>query len=152
MNDIERISLSVVGEDTQQVYNCDFKIKVLLTREDKFAADQKRREMLGPNPADALPMLQLDAFMLGLLSVRIVDPPEWWKNLEYGRKLKDGNVIAAIYNAANAKEDERKLELKKKSAAALEQIASQQVQQQEAEADPQAPEPKPKASNKLKPL
>jgi len=137
MNEIETISLSVVGEDSQQVYNIDFKVRTLLSREDKFIADQKRREILGPNPGDALAMLQLEAFMIGQLWVRVVDPPEWWKAQGFGRSLKDGNVIAAIYNAATDKENERKIALKQKADDAMAALSKMQTQVE--------PEPVPKA-------
>lgn len=131
INDIETISGSVTGEESGQTYDYTFKVRTLLTREQRFIADQVRREILGPNPNDALAQLQFEAFTLGQLAVRIVDPPEWWKAAGLGRGLKDLNVISAIYNAALAKETERKDALKKKADAALEKLASTPIQSDE---------------------
>src|ERR1700722_11218733 len=125
MNEVESISLTVVGEDSQETFVCQFKVKTLLGRDDKFIADQRRRELLGPNPNDALAKNQFEAFMLGEIYVRIVEPPAWWMSVNFGAKIRDANVIAAIYNAAVAKEDERKDALKKKSQDALTKMAAQ---------------------------
>lgn len=125
MNDIEAISLTVVGEESFETFICQFKVKTMLSRSDKFIADQRRRELLGTNPNDALAQNQFDAFMLGELFVRIVEPPDWWKACQFGAGIRDRNVIATIYNAALAKETERKEALKKKSEEALQKLSVQ---------------------------
>jgi hypothetical protein len=138
MNEIESVSLTVVGEGSQETFVCNFKVKTQLSRRDKFVADQRRRELLGPNPNDAMPQNQFEAFMLGEIFVRIVEPPDWWRACDFGANIKDANVVAAIYNAAVAKEDERKEALKKKSNEALSKMA----------AAPQAPAQSKKAEPK----
>jgi hypothetical protein len=124
MNDVEPISVTVVGEDSQETFVCSFKVKTLISRQDKFISDQRRRELLGPNPNDALAQNQFEAFMLGELFVRIVEPPDWWRACNFGANIRDANVIATIYNAAFDKEKERKAALKKKADEALSKLAA----------------------------
>lgn len=92
--------INEVGDDTGNPYTGTFKVKTLLDRKDRFLADERRRAIIGSNAADALITLQEEAFILGQLSVRVVDGPRWWKDSNNGLLLEDGNVIVKLYEIA----------------------------------------------------
>ncbi len=123
METTSKFSVNIVGEQTGKPYSGSFTVKTVLTRGDRFLADQRRRELLGTNPSDALPDLQLEAFMHGQLLVRITEAPAWWSQSNAGRDIEDANVIVELFNLARAKEDEAKAELQKSAKEALEKIA-----------------------------
>jgi hypothetical protein len=125
METTAEFQISTVGKESGTPYNGGFKVKTLLTRKDRFVADEHRRMTLGLNSATALDDLQLEAFMLGQLFVRIVDAPPFWKNSNNGADLPDGNVIVEIYNLAVAKESERKKSLVADAQAAVDLMAKQ---------------------------
>jgi len=112
-------TINVIGETTGKPYSGKFTIKTVLTRGDWFKADAQRRALLGANAQEAMPMLQLEAFMLGKLSVQILDAPDWWKNSNNGLELEDANVITSIFEIVKQKEDEAKEVLKKQAEEAL---------------------------------
>jgi hypothetical protein len=109
-------------------FNGAFTVKTVLTRADRFLADQVRREIIGPSPeGHAVPAaLQGEAFMLGQLRVRVVKAPEWWTNSRNGLDMEDGRVIGEIFNLALQKEDEYRQSIKKDAEKALEQLKKQE--------------------------
>lgn len=94
---IEYFTFHSVGAVTKNVYFGDFGVKTVLSRYDQFLADQKRREILGQNPKDALEGLFQEAFMLGQLYVRIVKSPPFWANSNFGLLLPDHNIILELF-------------------------------------------------------
>lgn len=123
METTAKFSVNIIGESTGKPFAGTFTAKTVLTRGDRFLADQRRRELLGPSAQEALPDLQLEAFMHGQLMVRIVESPEWWRQSDYGRNLEDANVIIELFNLVREKEDQAKDELKKTAEEALAKIA-----------------------------
>lgn len=124
METTKKFDLSSLGETTGKPFNGSFVIKTVLTRAERFEADRRRREILGTNGAEALPDLQLEAFMLGQLAVRVVEAPDWWKMSGSGQLLEDANIIAEIWKLTREKEDEAKAELKTKAEAALKTLTA----------------------------
>jgi hypothetical protein len=112
-------TINAIGETTGRSYSGKFTVKTVLTRADRFEADRRRRELLGPNGAEAMPDLQLESFYLGQLAVRIVEAPEWWKDSSNGLNVEDANLIKELSELTFAKEQEAREELKKEAAAAL---------------------------------
>lgn len=124
MDTIATISLSTTGTTTGQSFAGEFEVKTVLSRRDQFAADQKRREILGGIAQDqAMATLVGEAFMLGQLFVRITKAPDWWTTAGYGLDLKDSNVISELYEHALAKQAEAQRAIKEQAKAALEKIA-----------------------------
>jgi hypothetical protein len=123
METTAKFSVNIVGETTGKPFFGSFTVKTVLTRGDRFIADQRRRELLGPNSQDALPDLQLEAFMHGQLMVRVVESPEWWRQSDYGRNIEDANVIVELFNLVREKEDQAKEDLKKSAEEALTKIS-----------------------------
>ena len=108
MDNIATINISVVGDESGQPFSGEFEVKTLLSRADRFEADRLRRAILGDRGGEAAPALAGEAFMLGQLSVRIKKAPAWWTDHDNGLSLSDLNVIVDVFNAAVAKEEERK--------------------------------------------
>lgn len=105
-------SIHETGEITGKIYTGTFTVKVVLTPEDTFLADRRRREILGSNSHEALEALKLQAFMLGQLYVRIVKAPPFWEHSQYGLLLEDFNIINLLFqkciDASNKYQEERK--------------------------------------------
>lgn len=123
METTKTFTISILGEASAKPYNGQFTVKTTLTRAERFAADVRRREILGPNGGEAAVELQLEAAMLGQLAVRVVSGPAWWEQSDRGLKLEDLNVLVEIYNLTRAKEEEAAEELKKQAEEALSQIS-----------------------------
>lgn len=123
METTAKFSVNIIGESTGKPFAGTFTTKTVLTRGDRFIADQRRRELLGPQAQEAMPDLQLEAYMHGQLMVRILESPEWWKQSDYGKNLEDANVIIELFNLVREKEDKAKEDLKKNAEAALTKIA-----------------------------
>lgn len=117
--------INEVGDDTGNPYTGTFKVKTLLDRKDRFLADERRRAIIGSNAADALITLQEEAFILGQLSVRVVDGPRWWKDSNNGLLLEDGNVIVKLYEIALQKELERKEKIREEAKEAVKKLSSE---------------------------
>jgi hypothetical protein len=106
-------SINVIGEESGNPFTGTFKVKTLLSRREHFAADERRRMIVGANPTTILPKLDTDAFMIAQLSVRVVEAPSWWKQSDSGLDLDDSNVIAEVFSLAIKAEVERKESIKK---------------------------------------
>jgi hypothetical protein len=125
MENIEVINLSVTGNTTGRSYNGTFKAKTLLTRRDQFAADLKRREIIGSvAPDTAMPALVGEAFIIGQLSVRIIEAPDWWTQSAGGLDLQDANVSEDLFRHAVEAEQKAKDAIKQQAKEALTKLAA----------------------------
>jgi len=113
-----------IGQRSGKSFTGKFQIKSVLSRREHFLADERRRFILGPNPAGAPPSLQGEAYMLGRLYVLISDGPEWWMNSDGGLDIADENVIGELYRLAEEKVKEKEEELAAQAKAALTKLAS----------------------------
>jgi hypothetical protein len=116
------ISINEVGEVTGLPFSGKFLIKTVLSRRDNFLADERRRFMLGSNPNGALPNLQGEALILGILSVRIIESPKWWSDSDNGLELADDNIIGTLFKLSEEKAAEHKKELQDQAKNALEKL------------------------------
>lgn len=119
MESPETIEINEIGSLSGTPYMGTFKIKTMLSRADRFAADEQRRKILGFDANAAMPGLQGEAMMLGQLYVRVLDGPDWWKNTRFGLDLPDDNIIGTLFAKAMEKESERIENIKKKAEEAL---------------------------------
>jgi hypothetical protein len=117
------ITLSIAGDKTGKSYNGKFSVKLVLTRRESFLADERRRMIIGANFAAALPALHEEAWHLGLLSVRLIDAPDWWKQSDGGLDLEDPNVIKELHKLCEEKIAEAEETLREESKAALKKLA-----------------------------
>ena len=118
------MSVDVRDEETGDNYRGDFSFRCLLTRRQRMFADQVRRTILGPSPegSDATNAVHTEAYILGQLSVRVVDAPNWWTNSDSGRDLNGYNVILAVYDAAISVEEAYKKSVNKDSVEASKKL------------------------------
>lgn len=112
-----------IGQNTGMPYEGKFVIKTILSRRDNFIADERRRMIIGMNPAGAMPSLQGEALMLSLLSVRIMESPKWWTDSDNGLDLKDENIIGVLYQLCEEKAKEYQADLAKNAKASLEKLS-----------------------------
>lgn len=120
-------TVNIIGQRTNNPYTGKFTVKTILSRRENFLADERRRFILGMNPAGAPPALQGEAYMLGVLAVRLIEVPDWWKNSDGGLDIEDENVIGEVYKLAMMKVEEREKELQDNAAAALEKMSKKTV-------------------------
>lgn len=111
MDTIKQISLDITGESTRHVYQGKFSIETVLDRRANFAADERRRMLIGANPTGVAPSVMGEAYMLGQLFVRIVEGPKWWTDSDNGIELKDANVIGELFRLVTLKVEERDAEI-----------------------------------------
>jgi hypothetical protein len=104
----KEIVIDMIGGESGLRRSGKFKVKTLLTRRDRFAADEARRRIVGVMADQALPALQEEAYVLGQLQVRIIEAPDWWQKANSGLDLEDGDVIAKLFAEAVAAEQERR--------------------------------------------
>lgn len=123
METTAKFSINEIGEETGKHYSGDFTVKTILERGEYFEADKVRRSILGVNGGEALPSLQGEAYMLGEMSQRIVESPDWWKDSLNGMKFQDPGVIGLIFKKINDLEKERKAAIKKEAKKALKKMA-----------------------------
>lgn len=118
------VPIDVQGAESGLRRSGKFKFKTLLTRRDRFLADEHRRRLIGAfNPDGALLTLQEEAFVLGQLRVRVLDGPKWWVEADFGENLEDGNVISKVYEEAMSAENERKRGLVASAEAAHQELS-----------------------------
>jgi hypothetical protein len=123
MDTIKVIEFNGIGENTGQSFNGRFKLKTILSRRDRFAADLRRREILGPQSENAMAALNGESFMLGRLFVSIIEAPSWWENSANGLDLNDGNIIAELFEECLKAEKEQLESVQEKASQALEKLS-----------------------------
>lgn len=131
METTAQFSINETGTKSGRLFSGSFTVKTLLTRADQFAADQKRREILGPGGQEALEGLRLEAFMLGQLSVRIVKAPQFWEDTNQGLNLEDFNIIQILFDKCIELEGQRSAALQQEAKQALERMAGKERAKQE---------------------
>lgn len=130
MEYIKGFDIDMLGTESGLQRRGKFKVKTMLSRRDRFAADENRRRLIGGfNPSEALITLQQDAFVLGQLQARIVEAPDWWIKAQNGEDLPDGNVISKIYEEALRLEEERKAALQTAATAAHREMTKEDEKQ-----------------------
>ncbi len=92
--------IHVVGDETGETFTGRFWAKEKLSQADILAIDARRRELLGPNGAEAPLDIFNRATVLSELTYRISGSPDWWKTSFNGLNLVDDNVIMEVYEKA----------------------------------------------------
>ena len=90
----------IVGDETGEVFPGKFWAKEKLSQADILAIDARRRELLGPNSAEAPLDIYNRATILAELAYRITGAPDWWKVSFNGLNLVDDNVVMEVYEKA----------------------------------------------------
>jgi hypothetical protein len=112
-----------IGQRSGRSYEGKFTVKTLLSRRENFVADERRRFILGMNGTQAAPSLSGEAYMLGQLSVRIIDAPKWWTDSDNGLDLVDENIIGLVYRLMEERVKEAEDEIAGKAKGSLEKLA-----------------------------
>ena len=92
----DNFTIKVEGENSGENWVGIFKCKVRLSHRDILRRDAIRRELLGANPENASLRAITEANAFAELAVRLVDTPQWWKELDNGLELEDPNVVQAV--------------------------------------------------------
>lgn len=122
MKDTDFFTIDVQGDDSGKRWFGKFVVKTILSRKDRFLADEKRRLVLGADAVNASVDRATEAFMFGQLSVRVLESPTWWTESNGGLELPDLNVIAAVFNEAMQCEDKRKKALSEEAETAAKEV------------------------------
>jgi len=93
-------SIHVVGDTTGKLWVGDFRAKAVMTFRDKLNSDRLKRDLLGADAPGASSEAIVSSTIIGDLSVRLTETPEWWSSTKGGLDLADFNVLEAIYLAA----------------------------------------------------
>jgi hypothetical protein len=109
---VKYVVLQSIGEITGQNYNGNFRLKVLLTHDDRFAIERAYKQML-PNDNGVEQEIKLKCGGIAELEQRIVEAPNWWKDSRNGRDLVDAQPIYDLLIQVAEKYEEWKQELKK---------------------------------------
>jgi hypothetical protein len=106
--------IDMVGEETGVPYVGQFVTKCVLSIQDKQLIELQKSRMSADlaNPSGRLFAIST---MLSSLRVRLIETPEWWKDLDDGAKILDEEVIVQIFEQCEAKAQEWKDEVKKSS-------------------------------------
>jgi len=87
--------ISVVGEDTKQMYKGDFTYRKP-TLGDR-AKSQVMRTRLDGDLENLDPNIQAFHSMVSILRHTLVKSPSWWIESDYGYELHDLNVVSEVY-------------------------------------------------------
>jgi hypothetical protein len=107
-NNIKTIHIDVEGETTGIRYEGSFGVKCALSIRDKQAVEVSKSRLTEDmaNPSNSLYAM---AAMISILRAKIMDFPEWWKEVNYGSDLLDDNVLIELFEKCEqASEDWRK--------------------------------------------
>lgn len=112
---VKYVSLESIGEITGQKYAGSFRLKVLLTHDERFAIERTYKQML-PNDNGVEQEIKLKCGGIAELEQRIVEAPNWWKDSRSGRDLVDAQPVYDLLIQLQEKYEEWKQELKKEVA------------------------------------
>jgi len=129
MDNTKCFNINVVGETSQKIFVGTFKVKRVLSRGERFLADERRRFILGANPESADIELSTEAAMLGQLFVRVLpnESPDFWKLSNAGLLFEDGNVIIAIFKEAMLAQKEYYEDIQKRADEATQRLAKDEL-------------------------
>lgn len=97
---IEKFSISVDGEQTEEKWLGSFKVKTKLSHRDSLNRDRVYRDHIGKEAGDPSPLARDLATIFSELSVRLTETPAWWTESGNGVDLIDNNVVLEVYKQA----------------------------------------------------
>jgi len=106
-------NFEAVGDLTGKKYEGTFTVKCVLTIGDRRRLELEKSRQLGDmkNPTQDLIAI---AIMSSNLLIRVIDGPDWWKQL-LGEDLIDQEILPALYSKVLDQEDAWRKELKEKA-------------------------------------
>ncbi len=109
---VRHVELSSIGEVTQNLYAGSFKLKALLTHDERFRIERTYKNFL-PDDKGIGQDISIRAAGIAELDQRIIEAPMWWSQSRNGRDLIDSQPIYDLIVAVNEKYEEWKAELNK---------------------------------------
>lgn len=109
---VKYVSLDSIGDVTGQKYVGSFRIKVILSHDDRFTIERTYKQML-PDDKGVVDEIKLKCGGISELESRIVEAPAWWKDSRNGRDLVDSTPIYDLLVAVSEQYENWKQELKK---------------------------------------
>jgi hypothetical protein len=110
-------SIHLVGDTSGKLWVGDFRAKPVLSFREKLMSDRMKRDLLGGDGLGASTEAIVSATIIGTLSARLTETPEWWKATGGGLDLADFNVLQEVYNKA--------MEVEKAHVTAIEEAGKQ---------------------------
>ena len=110
----ETITVNITGKVTGTLWYGKFKVKQSLSMRDQLTRDKITRELAGTLGTPGAGIEDL-AFVLADLSVRIIESPSWWKELNNGLDSKDWNMVKKVWDMASEVETKLMEEIKKRA-------------------------------------
>lgn len=96
----ELFEVHIIGNETGDLFPGTFRAKQKLSWNDYIQIDKYRRELIGPNAAEADISVQNRCMYVAELSVRLTESPDWWKQKRGGLDIVDDNVVIEVYEKA----------------------------------------------------
>lgn len=94
------ITLDSTGEITKRPWIGTFKIKLLISHNERLAFERRYKELL-PNDSGVDEDTKFKASALAELSVRVIDGPGWWEDSKQGMNLVDAKPIIDLLYKVN---------------------------------------------------
>lgn len=109
---IKTVYIQSIGENTQQTYSGQFRVKIILTNAERIQIEEIYNQMIS-NSKNVADVTKLRASAIAELEVRIVDAPSWWLNSRSGRDLLDAQPLWDLLLKIDELSNEWKQELQK---------------------------------------
>ena len=108
--------IKLVGDTTGVTYEGQFCVTCVLDVGGTHSMELERTRLIADyaNPTGLLANL---ALALSTLRAKVVKAPDWWHNLDDGAKIKDNEIIMAIFIKCEEQEAAWRKELKDKAEA-----------------------------------
>ncbi len=100
-----QVNVNIKGEISGNDYNGLFTAKTKLSYREMIGQDALRRQILGPDPKNALAEVWEHASLSSYLSFHVTDAPDWWKQSNGGLDGVVGtdlNVLTTVFNTIAA--------------------------------------------------
>lgn len=125
-----QFSISEDGETSGTRWVGKFRAKKKLSLRDQLNRDKVKRELLGTMGGIPDPRPESIAIIVAELSVRLVEAPDWWRELGNGLDMEDGNVVTKIWDEALKVQEDYDAERRKRAEEARGVLKEKQVQDQ----------------------
>lgn len=103
-NHIVTVNLDSIGDRTKQRWVGPFRVKCVLTNEDRFRLERAYAELMPSREREVDEEIRLRAATIAELSVRVVDGPDWWVSTRGGRLMADKSPLYDLIVMCNEEE------------------------------------------------
>ena len=93
----EPFSIHLIGDVTGETWTGDFTTKIWLSHRELLRMDAVRRQLLGETQSAPSDRALQTADMISELTIRLVDPPPFWRDNGNGLDLLDDNVLTTVW-------------------------------------------------------